>query len=190
MAERLDLDRPEFGQEAIYPLHWTPALPDAPIDISGLPSIDHSLFLLTSVKFNFSQVYRLFDEEAFIDHIKGFYYGDGVQKASRNRLWFVQFLLMLAFGKAFSTHSQGTGGTVPGGDYFCRAMSLMPDLTSIWQSGVAAIEVLALASLFMYCLDHRQSAHLYVSPLILKTPQTPFAEWCTSAWSSHSYCYD
>lgn len=167
MTERLGLDPPSFREDSLYPLQWSVAPTNAPLDVSGLPSIDHALFLFNTVKFNFSQIYRLFEEEVFVTRMREFYYGDGLEEASKNRLWFVQFLLMLAFGKAFLDHPR-TLEVIPGADYFCRAMSLMPDLTSIWKSGVAAIEVLALAGLYMHCIDHRQSAHLYVSKLLYK----------------------
>lgn len=86
--------------------------------------------------------------------------------ASENRLWFAQFLLVLAFGKAFLSRPQASGEP-PGAHYFLRAMSVMPEITSVWKDSLLAIEVLALAGLYLYAIDHRESAHVYVG---LRTP--------------------
>lgn len=161
MTEKLGLERPEICDEEVYPFMWCPRVVNETPDISGLPSIDHALYLFSTVKFNFNQIYRLFDEEVFVNHVKEFYYGNGVKKATECPLWFVQFLLLLAFGTAFTCRSNDPKSP-PGASYFYRAMALMPELTCIWTHGVAAIEILALAGLYMYCMEHVKAAHLYV----------------------------
>lgn len=165
MAEKLHLESPytipnSLDQE-IYPLHWRHAAADGPVDISGLPSIDHVLYLFNTVKFHLGQSYRFFDEETFLNYIHEFYYGNALKKATECRLWFVQFLLVLAFGNAFLQQSRNTKDP-PGSKFFVRAMSLMPDHASLWRDGLLAVEVLALAGLYLYSIDHRESAHVYV----------------------------
>jgi len=162
MTEKLNLaySAPDFFGEDVYPLQWSPATASATPDIGGLPSIDHALYLFETVKFHLGQNYRFFDEEAFVKHMREFYSDNPVRKAAESRLWFVQFLLVLAFGKAFLSRSNARDP--PGSKYFVRAMSLMPEITSLWKDSIMAIEVLALAGLYLYSIDQRESAHVYV----------------------------
>lgn len=165
MTEKLNMQSPytmpTMLDQEIYPLQWRHAVLDEPIDISGLPSVDHALYLFNTVKFHLDQHYRFFDEEVFLRYIHEFYYGNALEKANECRLWFVQYLLVLAFGSAFLLQSRNSKDP-PGSKFFVRAMALMPDHASIWKHGLMAIEVLALAGLYLYCIDHRESAHVYV----------------------------
>ncbi|KAI9929625.1 hypothetical protein MW887_001099 [Aspergillus wentii] len=167
MTERLHLEPvasdPGFLEGDIYDLQWMPST-DGP-DVSGLPSIDHSLYLFNTVKFHLGQNYRFFDESAFTSHLHEFYYGNALEKATECRLWFVQFLLVLAFGNAFLSRSRNSQDP-PGSRFFVRAMSLMPDLRFLWKDCLLSIEVLALAGLYLYSIDHRESAHVYVGQAI------------------------
>ncbi|UNI17497.1 hypothetical protein JDV02_003837 [Purpureocillium takamizusanense] len=166
MTEKLNLaySAPDFFGEDVYPLQWSPATASATPDIGGLPSIDHALYLFETVKFHLGQNYRFFDQDAFVKHMREFYSGSPVRKAAESRLWFVQFLLVLAFGKAFLSRSNARDP--PGSKYFVRAMSLMPEITSLWKDSIMAIEVLALAGLYLYSIDQRESAHVYVGQAI------------------------
>ncbi|RMJ22234.1 putative transcription factor [Aspergillus sp. HF37] len=163
MTEKLRMESPYTAPNSldreIYPLHWRHGGVDVPLDISGLPSIDHALYLFNTVKFHLDSSYRFFEEEAFLAHVHEFYYGDALRKASECRLWFVQFLLVLAFGNAFLLQSRDPKGP-PGSKFFVRAMSLMPDHASLWKEGLLAVEVLALCGLYLYCIDHREAAHV------------------------------
>lgn len=165
MSEKLHLKSPysdlNFLETDIYPLQWKPSVADEPPDISGLPSIDYALYLFNTVKFHLGQNYRLFDEELFVSNVQEFYYGNAIQKATECRLWFVQFLLVLSFGNAFLSGSRNKDP--PGAKFFIRAMSLIPDHASLWKDSLLAIEVMALTGLYMYSIDHRESAHVYVS---------------------------
>ncbi|RAL16619.1 Zn(II)2Cys6 transcription factor [Aspergillus homomorphus CBS 101889] len=170
MAEKLNLDAPysapNFSDEDIYTLRWKSCSPDDAPDISGLPSIDHALYLFNTVKFHLGQSYRFLDEATFVEHLQDFYHGNAADKVSESRLWFVQFLLVLSFGNAFlSTRSKCTNEP-PGAKFFVRAMALMPDHASIWKDSLMAIEVLALAGLYLYSVDHRESAHVYLGQAI------------------------
>ncbi|KAB8261466.1 hypothetical protein BDV32DRAFT_158214 [Aspergillus pseudonomiae] len=165
LSEKLQLESPyttpsQLDQD-IYPLRWKQATAEGPPDISGLPSVDHALYLFDTVKFHLGVKYRFFDERTFLGHIHEFYYGDAAQKATESRLWFVQFLLVLAFGNAFLLQSRNAKDP-PGSKFFVRAMALMPDHASLWKDSLLASETLALAGLYLYCIDHRESAHVYV----------------------------
>lgn len=166
MTKKLHLELahspPDFLEGDIYSLQWTQSTTKGPLDTSGLPSIDQTLYLFNTVKFHLGQVYRFFDEEAFVNHVKEFYYGSPAEKATECRLWFVQFLLVLAFGNAFLSRSRDTKEP-PGSKFFVRAVALMPELSCLWQDSLLAIEVLAMIGLYLYSVDYRELAHVYVS---------------------------
>ncbi|KAL0935937.1 uncharacterized protein CTRU02_208152 [Colletotrichum truncatum] len=169
MAEKLQLETPfsapSFLNDEIYPLRWKAAGMDDQPDINGLPSIEHALYLYNTVKFHLGQNYQFLDEKSFIQNVEDFYYGNPAQKATESRLWFVQFLLVLSFGQAFLSRSK-TPKEPPGSKYFIRAMSLLPDPTLLWKDSLLAIEVLALAGLYLYSIYQRESAQLYVAQAI------------------------
>jgi proline utilization trans-activator len=131
-------------------------------DISGLPSVDYALYLLRTVRFHLGETYHLIEEESFLSELNDFYFKSAAEKAASSRLWFVQFLIVLAFGNAFLLHSASTEKT-PGSLFFSRAMALIPDHLTLWKDSILAVEVSALAGLYLYSVDKRESAHLYVS---------------------------
>lgn len=171
IAEKLQIvshcSGPDLFDGDLYPIHWNPLPVNEHPDVSNLPSMDYALYLFNTVKFHLGHNFRLLDEVNFLHHTKEFYHGDAAKEASKNRLWFVQFLLVLAFGNAFllpvGCHSSSDNKEPPGAKYFVRAMSLMPDPTTLSRGGFVAIEVLALTGLYLYCIDHRSSAYSYVS---------------------------
>ncbi|KAF7621143.1 hypothetical protein AFLA_011453 [Aspergillus flavus NRRL3357] len=169
LTEKLQLESPYMTpsqlDKDIYPLQWKQAIAEGPPDISGLPSIDHALYLFNTVKFHLGVKYRFFDEDTFVAHIHEFYHGNAAEKANESRLWFVQFLLVLAFGNAFLLQSRNVKDP-PGSKFFVRAMALMPDHASLWKDSLLASETLALAGLYLYSIDHRESAHVYVGQAI------------------------
>ncbi|KAB8070004.1 hypothetical protein BDV29DRAFT_194421 [Aspergillus leporis] len=63
-----------------------------------------------------------------------------------------QFLLVLAFGNAFLLQSRNVRDP-PGSKFFVRAMS----------HSLLASEALAVAGLYLYSIDHRETAHIYVN---------------------------
>lgn len=81
--------------------------------------------------------------------------------ASEQRLWFIQYLLVLSFGSAFLSRTKSDDP--PGSHFFVRAMSLMPNHSSLWKDSLLAIEVLAMVGLYLYSIDQRESAYIYVS---------------------------
>ncbi|KAE8420420.1 hypothetical protein BDV36DRAFT_281516 [Aspergillus pseudocaelatus] len=169
MTEKLQLktlhNAPTSSETESYPIRWEACPTDETPDISGLPSLDHALYLSETVKFHLGQSYRLYNEDEFIHNVREFYYGDSAKFATEQRLWFIQFLLVLAFGTAF-LHRSKRSKDPPGSKFFIRAMSLMPDHAPLWKGSLLAIEVLALAGLYLYSIDQRESAHIYVRQAI------------------------
>ncbi|KAG7049875.1 Zn(II)2Cys6 transcription factor [Colletotrichum scovillei] len=169
MAERLQVETPfsapSFLNDEIYPLRWKASTVDGQPDISGLPSIDHAIYLFNTVKFHLGQNYQLIDETNFVKHLEEFYYGLASKKAAESPLWFVQFLLVLSFGQAFLSRSKDSKEP-PGAKFFVRAMALLPEPNALWKDSLLAIEVLALAGLYLYSIYQRESAQLYIAQAI------------------------
>lgn len=153
---------PTLSGREFYPLQWTCCAIDEPPDINGLPSLDYALYLFNTAKFHLGQNYRFFNEDMFISRLREFYHSDAAKMAAEDRLWFIQLLLVFSFGMAFRSGSRNSQGP-PGSSFFVRAMSLMPDNMSLWKYSMSAIEVLALAALYLYAIDQRESAHIYAS---------------------------
>ncbi|KAF4497781.1 C6 transcription factor [Fusarium agapanthi] len=153
---------PQLIEEDVYKLSWQ-QLDKA--DVSGLPSLDYAIYLFHTFKFHLGQTYRLFDEVEFVNQIRDFY-SDAQSKAEENRLWYVKFLLILAFGTAFLSSQPLPSKEPPGAKFFVRAMGLMPDHTALWKDSLFAIEVLAMVGLYLYSIDERESAHVYLGQAI------------------------
>ena len=165
MSETLHYKYPESAptliEKEVYPLRWECYATKERPDISGLPSLDYALYLFDTVKFHLGQSYRFFDEEQFVQNLNEFYHGDPIRMASEQRLWFIQYLLVLSFGSAFLSRTKSDDA--PGSHFFLRAMSLMPNHSSLWKDSLLAIEVLAMVGLYLYSIDQRESAYIYVS---------------------------
>lgn len=153
---------PQLIEDDVYTLSWNIRPPHEKPDVTGLPSLDHAIYLFHTFKFHLGQTYRLFDEVEFVNEIRDFY-SDAQSKAEESRLWYVKFLLILAFGTAFHSSQWMPSTEPPGSKFFVRAMGLMPDHTALWKDSLLAIEVLAMVGLYLYSIDERESAHVYVS---------------------------
>lgn len=145
----------------IYELDWggsraTPG-PASPI----LPSLDFALYLINAVKFHCCQIFHLFDEDAFMSCLLSFYDSPSQQPQPSEELWYVHFLLILAFGKAFTT-KKSQGNRPPGEAYFSKALHLLPNMMMLWTLPIEAVEVLCCIALYMQCIDSRCIAHNYV----------------------------
>jgi hypothetical protein len=157
-----DMIPPQLIEDDVYTLSWNIRPPHEKPDVTGLPSLDHGIYLFHTFKFHLGQTYRLFDEVEFVNQIRDFY-SDAQSRAEENRLWYVKFLLILAFGTAFHSSQRMPSNEPPGSKFFVRAMGLMPDHTALWKDSLFAIEILAMVGLYLYSIDERESAHVYVS---------------------------
>ncbi|RFN53852.1 c6 transcription factor [Fusarium flagelliforme] len=155
-----DMIPPQLIESDVYTLSWNIRPPHEKPDVTGLPSLDYAIYLFHTFKFHLGQTYRLFDEVEFVNQIRDFY-SDAQSKAEENRLWYVKFLLILAFGTAFNASQRVLSTEPPGSKFFVRAMGLMPDHTALWKDSLLAIEVLAMVGLYLYSIDERESAHVY-----------------------------
>lgn len=148
-----------------YDLGWDGTRLSSPAfqhDLPALPSTDFAMYLLSAVKFHCGQLFHLFEEEKFMQQFSAFQ-DDPAPVTQNPNLWFIHYLLILAFGKAFvSRGSQGR--KPPGADLFVHAMTLLPDFAFYSADPLEAIQVLCCAALYLQCLDFRGAAYRMVSP--------------------------
>ena len=145
--------------ETTYQLGWdglrtTPG-PDVPV----VPTRDHTMYLINAVQFRCGQLYHLFEDSEFMSSLQQFYSGDGQDMT--NSLWYVHFLLVLAFGKGF-VQPKAQGRKPPGVGYFIRALQLLPDPSALYRDPMLGTEILCCIALYYQCVDYRTSAHNYV----------------------------
>ncbi|EXJ81855.1 hypothetical protein A1O1_07920 [Capronia coronata CBS 617.96] len=143
-----------------YQLDYTYANSDGIPDTTELPSIDYTLYLMNTVKFHTCQMLRPFDAEEFTRNLYEFS-EQGVAKIESSRLWFVQFLLIVALGKAMLVVLKDPS-TPPGSAWFQRAMSIMPDSVRLLREPTLAIQVLCLVTLFLMSIDMKEAAYGYI----------------------------
>lgn len=76
-------------------------------------------------------------------------------------LWYIQFLLIMAFGKALLLPA-APGQGPPGSGFVSRALDLLPDNPGLYQDPILSVEILCCLALYMQSVDHRNSAFTYV----------------------------
>ncbi|KXJ85466.1 hypothetical protein Micbo1qcDRAFT_141544 [Microdochium bolleyi] len=158
-----DVDRFIEGLGNAYDLQWNglPMSEEALSAASTVPTIDHAIYLINAVKFHCGQLLHVFDEEAFLPALYAFYeQPPSERQQSSDPLWFVHFLLILAFGKAFTVRKRGKDPA--GVEYFMKALQLLPNIIMLWRHPVHAIEVLTCIALYLQCLDYRILAHNFI----------------------------
>lgn len=143
-----------------------PLGPDEAPDVSNLPPSDYALFLVKTATFYLGPLANIIDEQSFLRNMKELY-EDAPTKAKRCRHWYAQFLLMLAFGKAFLGNG-GKSDKPPGYNYAARAMSLLPDLAAIDNDPVVAAQALTLAAIYFQSVDMRVPAFQHVSVALIQ----------------------
>uniref|UniRef100_A0A0D2Y957 Transcription factor domain-containing protein n=1 Tax=Fusarium oxysporum (strain Fo5176) TaxID=660025 RepID=A0A0D2Y957_FUSOF len=133
-------------------------------DMSALPTKDFALYLINSVKFHCGWLYSLFDEDIFMERFRLFHENPS-EYARAEPLWFVHYLLVLAFGKAFVVQSTKSRRP-PGGDFFIQAMKLMPDFNFFDCDIIEEMQVLCCAALYLQSVDHIQQAYRLLISLL------------------------
>jgi proline utilization trans-activator len=143
-----------------YDLPWDGSrnLPDSNTPI--IPSTDYAIFLINAVKFHCAQLVHLFDEDEFMANLHAFY-SNSEKGAWRESLWYIHFLLIIAFGKTFVQHKHHAPRP-PGADFFVHAIQLLPDTNRLCREPVTAVEILCCISLYLQALDSRNAAHVTI----------------------------
>lgn len=144
---------------ATYDLGWDGLRTAQNADTPPVPTFDHAIYLINTVKFRCGQLYHLFDEIEFMRNLHEFY--SEPKPNATGSLWYIHFLLIIAFGKGFVKHKQQ--GTKPaGGELFVNALQLLPDVSVLHQEPIESTEILCCVALYLQALDFRSSAHNYV----------------------------
>ncbi|KXG45193.1 Transcription factor [Penicillium griseofulvum] len=145
--------------ETTYELGWDGLRTTPGLDVPVVPTRDHTMYLINAVKFRCGQLYHLFEEDQFMGSLQQFYSGDG--QSMTNSLWYIHFLLILAFGKGF-VQPKAQGRKPPGVHYFVKALQLLPDPTALYRDPMLGTEILCCIALYYQCVDFRTSAHNYI----------------------------
>ncbi|KAI2625461.1 fungal-specific transcription factor domain-containing protein [Xylaria nigripes] len=147
------------GREFV--LDWPSTRTIGPLSLNALPSLDFALYLTNTVKFYLGQLYHMFHEKTFIAGLHIFYEkGPYTEPAPENRLWYIHYLLIMAFGHALL--SGYVGQRPAGSELASRAIELMPDAFGLNQNPVMSAEILCCLALYLQSIDHRSSAFLYI----------------------------
>lgn len=140
----------------------------------ALPSLDHSEYLISVVKFHCGQIFHLFDDNDFHQRLHQFY-AEPDRHIARERagLWYTHFLLIVAFGKIF-TNKKPPGKRPSGAEFFLKAMQILPPPHILHHDPVVATEMLCCIALYLQSVDHRNAAHLFVRLALTTTTPPPF----------------
>lgn len=165
-------DHEVFSQQHT-PIHWDAesylnfdcALLPLP-DFADLPSLEVSLLNLHIVKFRTTPLYYLFNEITFTESLNQFYKNLAVG-LQPSRTWYVQYLLVMALGKAFNPPRGNS--RMSGMDLFNRALQLLPDVTVLYREPLLAIEILCCIALYLYSIDHRSAGYINVRMCISRS---------------------
>ncbi|KAF7198465.1 putative transcriptional regulatory protein [Pseudocercospora fuligena] len=142
-----------------YDLGWDGRRSSVKPEPSCVPTADHAMYLINAVKFHSGRLFHIFDETYFM-HYFGKFYEDPGNEANYPHLWYIHFLLVLAFGKAFTRGTvAGKGKEPPGAYFFVQAMQLLPDTMYLYSDAIQSVEILCCAALYLQCVDLRSAAY-------------------------------
>ncbi|KAJ4357246.1 uncharacterized protein N0V89_001821 [Didymosphaeria variabile] len=82
-----------------YDLGWDGRRTALNVTLPALPTVDHALFLINTVKFHCGQLFHVFDNEIFMRHFNAFH-AKGADASACPELWYIHYLIVLAIGKS------------------------------------------------------------------------------------------
>lgn len=144
------------------------------------PSKNHAFYLVSTVKFHFGQTYRLFDESRFEREIR-ILYVNALPGPVEHRVWSTKLLMMPALETTFHVSSVNFWEP-PGAKFFATAMALIPHNISLWKDSLLGIELLALAALYKFWFDQRESAYIFISVISYPYLFFPAFGICRCSW--------
>ncbi|KAI9154892.1 hypothetical protein HJFPF1_07452 [Paramyrothecium foliicola] len=135
--------------------------------VVSIPTKEYAIHLIHTVKFHCCQLFHLYDEHEFMGLLDAFYSQPSPPTPSgrEQKLWYIHFLLLLAFGKAFVSRKRH-GRRPPGAEFFSRALELLPSTVTLSREPIRSVEILICLSLYTHCLDYRISAYNYIGQAI------------------------
>ncbi|KAG6362283.1 hypothetical protein INS49_010513 [Diaporthe citri] len=133
----------------------------------SIPTKEYAIHLIHVVKFHCCHLFHLYDEQEFMGYLDAFYSQSprATPSTRKERLWYIQFLLLLAFGKAFVSR-RCHGRRPPGVELFTRALELLPSTVTLSREPMMSVEILSCLALYIHCLDYRISAYNYIGQAI------------------------
>lgn len=159
----LPTDRRHFDETA-YELGWDGLRTSMSTEVPMVPTVDFSMYLLNAVKFHVGQLFHIFDEPSFMEGLYAYHENPDYQ-TSADPLWYILYLLLLAFGKAF-TVQRGPNTRPAGCEFFVKALQLLPDLTHLNQYPMISTEILCCVALYLQSLDFRSSAYGFIGQAV------------------------
>ncbi|KXH69582.1 fungal specific transcription factor domain-containing protein, partial [Colletotrichum salicis] len=145
-----------------YDLGWDGSRTTQTLDNRLIPSHDYAIFLINAVKFHCGQMFHLFEEEEFMLHMQTFYAKSSTDRAEENSLWYIHFLVILAFGKSLIQRKTQGNNRPAGADFFVRALQLLPDVTALCKEPIMSTEILCSMAWYYQALDFRHAAHNFI----------------------------
>ncbi|KXT16587.1 hypothetical protein AC579_6308 [Pseudocercospora musae] len=155
---------PFFMDGAAFHLKWAAKPTVERSDLQGLPPKNYVDYMYSTVKFQLGDLFSMVDEQSFLQTWRAFQ-EDPWNTVQQHRLWFVEYLLFLAFGKAFLGESDGSNAP-KGHEFAARAMCLLPGPFEMHQEELLGIEVLALVALYFQSIDMRIIAYQYIGQAV------------------------
>ncbi|EEU42724.1 uncharacterized protein NECHADRAFT_23362, partial [Fusarium vanettenii 77-13-4] len=146
-------------------------------DFSTLPAREFALYLINSVQFRCGTLFQLYDEDTFMRQFEQFH-GNSDENEPMSPLWYVHYLILLAFGKAFVVQISKSASP-PGSELFVQAMKMMPDLVLLDCCPIEKIQVLCSIALYLQCIFCRPAAHNVSQYLDEK-----YVQRCRLVWST------
>lgn len=153
-----------------FRLRWKSKSTVEPSDLKNLPAMDYALVPVQHGQVPPGRAVRHHRRSAFPGHLRAFPQNP-LETAQTQQLWFIEYLLILAFGKAFMSPSNQSAPGPPGSEYAGRAMALLPDAAQLHDEHMVAIEVVSLVALYFHSIDMRMAAYQYVRALFQLLPE-------------------
>ncbi|RMD41182.1 hypothetical protein DV735_g3961, partial [Chaetothyriales sp. CBS 134920] len=170
---------------SVYQLEWQILRHQPEPSAHSLPASDYAIYLINTASFHCGQIFHLFEEEEFMRYFAIFHQDkNGIDRVPL--LWYVHYLLVVAFGKAFVARN-APDGPPPGAGLFVEAMRHLPEITLFPTDAIESIEILVCAALYLQCLDFRNAAYNLIGQALRKSLEqgmhTPMSHhgWSRSA---------
>ncbi|KAH7153602.1 hypothetical protein EDB81DRAFT_648897, partial [Dactylonectria macrodidyma] len=144
-----------------YDLGWDGSRLPPPMNIPLIPTFDHAVYLINTVKFHCSRVFHLFDEESFSQYLHEFY-ADPTSHIAAADLRYIHLLLIFAFGKAFAEKNSFKANRLPQTDYFVTALRLLPSFHILVHKPLISTEILCCIGLYFQCLNYWRSSYCFI----------------------------
>ncbi|KAJ4327715.1 hypothetical protein N0V84_001822 [Fusarium piperis] len=143
-------------------------------DFSTLPAREFALYLINSVQFRCGTLFQLYDEDKFMRQFEQFHENSD-ENEPMSPLWYVHYLILLAFGKAFVVQISKSASP-PGSELFVQAMKMMPDLVLLDCCPIEKIQIGQAISMALQTGIHTEMKSQYLDE--------KYVQRCRLVWST------